>query len=389
MKTVLNYNQQPLFETADSAAMDPADEAAMMNSILSMPKVDLHRHLTGAIDAGIAVRVAAKHNVKLPTYISSDLHDILYNHGKVSTLKEYFTPWPILNRLSITRESTHDLILEVVRKASEDNVIYTEFRTGPHGFLGKNEKKSFTFEEYVETVAESAAEAEDLYGTVVRFILGIPRHVFAPIPSPERNWMLTKIVSILSTYRSNCFVGVDLNGDETAPGADPKDFETFFSTARAEGFKVTIHAGECGPARNVEYAVRELGASRIGHGIAAATDPKLLSQLARQRCMLEICPTSNELLGLVEGIEGLPLRILHDYGVPYSICTDNPARCRTSLSEELFKVAKAFDLPIEGIREITCRAVDHSFADENTKRKLHSKICPDAESGLTKVAAAG
>jgi adenosine deaminase len=389
VKTVLNYNQQPLFETADKAAMDTADEAAMMNIILSMPKVDLHRHLTGAIDAEIAVRVGAKHNVKLPTYISSDLHDILYNHGKVSTLKEYFTPWPILNKLFITRESTHDLILEVVRKASEDGVIYTEFRTGPHGFLGKDENKSFTFEEYVETVAESAAEAEELYGTVVRFILGIPRHVFGPISAPKRNWMLDKIVAILSTYRSNCFVGVDLNGDEAALGADPKDFETFFSTARAEGFKVTIHAGECGPASNVEYAACELGASRIGHGIAAATDPKLLSQLARQRCMLEICPTSNELLGLVGRTEGLPLRILHDYGVPYSICTDNPARCRTSLSEELFKVAKAFDLPMEGIREITCRAVEHSFADENTKRKLHSKICPDAKSGLTKVAAAG
>jgi len=326
--------------------------------------------LTGSIDSETAIRLAMTYGIKLPSYLSSELQDILSNRHEVDTLKKYFTPWAILNRLYASTAATREIILDAVRKAADDNVTYVEFRTSPRGFLG--EEQRFSFEEYLQTISDTVWEAERTTGVTVRFILGIARHVFVKIPLEQRNKMFTRIIEMISPIRPKCFVGVDLNGDETAAGAE--GFEFFFNVARNHGFRVTVHAGEFGPAENVRYAVDTLRASRIGHGIAASEDSGTLELLAENNCPLEICPTSNSILGLAPKTEDLPLRLLKNSGVPFVICSDNPARCRTSLSEELFKVAKAFDFSIGDIESLVLDSMKRSFADVETKALMINKL---------------
>lgn len=351
------------------ALFDTLSDAELMHRILSMPKIDLHRHLVGSISGAIAVKVGAKYGVELPTYIASELEGILFGSQKVNTLPAYFAAWPILERLFVSSEAIHEIIIEVIRQAAEDNVIYLELRMGPYGFLGK---KPFTFEEFVHTVSTSIAEAESKFGITTRCILGVPRHVFAKIPVHTRNRMFARMISIVYSVYPDTFVGVDLNGDESVGTGE--DFKVFFRMAREKGFGITIHAGECGPAQNVEYAVKELKASRIGHGLAAAKNPNLLSLIAESNLMLEICPTSNEILSLVSRINELPLRLLTEYGVPFAICSDNPARNRTSLSEDLFKVARSFNLTESDLSKLTYSALDASFADEKTKKMIDLRL---------------
>lgn len=357
---IINYSQQPLFENLK--------KSALMHDLLSMPKLDLHRHLTGSIDAEMAVRIAAKYDVKLPTYISSELEDMLFKQDRVKNLDEYFHPWAVLNRLFISKEAVYEIVMLSARKAAQDRVLYVEFRTSPRGFLGEN--NAFSFEEYVETLSKSAIDAQSEFDIIIRFILGIPRQVFVPIPLIQRNRMFAKMISVILAYGQH-FVGVDLSGNEDI-GAE--EFEYFFRFAMEKGLSVTVHAGESGPASNVRYAVEHLGASRIGHGISAAKDETLLSILAERCCTLEICPTSNKLLGVVSEVEELPLKMLWQHNVPFIICSDNPARCRISLSEELYKVSKAFDLSIHDVEKIVHSSLDSSFADSETKRILSLKL---------------
>ena len=184
--------------------------------------------------------------------------------------------------------------------------------------------------------------------------------------------MFARITDAIASADSSCFVGVDLNGDEEAVSST--EFAVFFKLARERGLNVTVHAGECGPASNVEYAAKELGASRIGHGIAARDDPQILRLLAERGCALEICPTSNEILQLTTETRELPLETLREHGVPFVICTDNPARCSTTLSEELFKVAKAFGLSPADIEGLVHRSLVHAFASDEAKRELQETI---------------
>ena len=58
----------------------------------------------------------------------------------------------------------------VVRDAAEDNVIYSEVRLGPRGFLGDSE---FKFDEFAAGVADSLREADQVFGTITRYILRV------------------------------------------------------------------------------------------------------------------------------------------------------------------------------------------------------------------------
>ena len=357
--------------TDQNSLFEMTSDAQLIHEILSMPKIDLHRHLTGAIDAETAVKIAAKYNVELPTYVISELEDLLFKSDSANTLQQYFHPWwEILNKLFVSKEAIHDIILEVIKKAAEDNIIYLELRMGPRGFLGNN---IFTFEQFIEAVSESVAEANATFNNIItRCILGIPRHVFGNIRPQTRNRMLARMVSIISSFRQDCFVGVDLNGDEDAISG--KEFEVFFKIAKDKGLGITVHAGECGSTSNVREAVDQLYAQRIGHGLAAVHDADLLRILAERNCALEICPESNRILRKISRIEELPLKILQEYGVPFVICSDNTARNRTSLSQELFKIAKAFRFSSVTLKEITLSSLKHSFTDLETKKSIKSKL---------------
>jgi adenosine deaminase len=355
--------------TAQLSFLETETDASLMHRIMLLPKIELHKHLTGSIAAPTAVRIAAKHNIKLPTYIATDLDRVLFSQETVKNHKQYFVPWQILNKLFVSLDAVRELLTDVVRDAASDNVIYTELRLGPRNFLGEN--GDYNFREFVDTVADSLRDADARYGTITKCVLGIPRHVFAKFPLLSRNKMFGKMLYAIRE-RPDCFVGVDLNGDELAASAT--DFVTFFKIARQLNLPVTIHAGEVGPAESVSFAVEELGASRIGHGIAAAKSERTLALLAERRCTLEICPTSNKFLGLIKDIRDLPLRRFQERQIPFVICTDNPARCRTSLSEELYKIAKSFSYSSDDLAKLTAEALAAAFVDDVTRSTLAAKL---------------
>ncbi len=344
-------------------------DASLMHRIFLLPKVDLHRHLTGAISARTAVRIAAKYNVSLPTYIVDELDDVLFNQERVESHRQYFAPWTTLNTLFVSLDAVHELVMQVVQDAASDNVVYMELRLGPRNYL--MERGAYSFQEFIDVVADSLHEANSRFNTITKCILGIPRHVFVKFPAASRSKMFSRMLYAIR-QRSDCFVGVDLNGDELA--ADANEFAAFFKLAREMQLPATVHAGEVGSAENVLHAVQNLGASRIGHGIAAAQSRTVLELLAKKKCVLEICPTSNKFLGIIDSYKDLPLSQLRDNGIRFAICTDNPARCRTSMSEELFRVSKSFAYSIGELKELTRVSMEVSFADEPTRRAVIAKL---------------
>jgi adenosine deaminase len=354
---------------AQPTLFNNCSDAALLHGINSLPKVDLHRHITGSITAETAVRVAAKYGVWLPTYDASELEEQLFGQSGVSTLREYFRPWELLNKLFVGRQATREIVLDIARRAADDRVAYVELRTGPRGFNGH---PAFKFDEYLKSLVEATDEAESTYGTVIRWTLGIPRHNFIKQAPVVRARMCAQIFRTIAPLRPRYFVAVDLNGDETA--APPKEFRTCLHIASDLGFPVTVHAGECGGPEDVEYALNELHASRIGHGIAAARDGAVMAALVSKGCTLEICPTSNVFLRLATKTADLPIATFLANSVPFVICSDNPARCRTSISQELFRVAKAFGLSLADILRLTLHGVNAAFADDEAKTALFTRI---------------
>jgi adenosine deaminase len=96
----------------------------------------------------------------------------------------------------------------------------------------------------------------------------------------------------------------------------------------------TPHAGELAGPESVHEALDRLGADRIQHGVRAVEDPALVERLAAEGICLDVCPTSNLLLSVVDDLAHHPLPALLEAGVTCSLNADDPLLFGPGLSEE-------------------------------------------------------
>ena len=133
-------------------------------------------------------------------------------------------------------------------------------------------------------------------------------------------------------------VGLTLGGAEHL--YPPRQFERAYALARDAGLGTTVHAGEALGPESVWQALDALRVERIGHGVRAIEDPRLVSHLAERKIPLEICPTSNVRTGVYRSMEAHPVRELYEAGVPMSISTGRSDVLRCLASRGAGRTAK-------------------------------------------------
>src|SRR5690606_41968845 len=163
----------------------------------------------------------------------------------------------------------------------------------------------------------------------------------------------------------DALVGFGLGGPEI--GVPRPQFADHFARARAAGLRSVPHAGESTGPQSIWDSIDQLGAERIGHGIAAAQDPALMERLVADGIALEICPTSNVRTRSVASLEEHPLPTLVEAGVTVTINSDDPPMFGTTLNREYEIAADLLGLDEAGIRTLATAAVDASFAPEDLK----------------------
>jgi adenosine deaminase len=126
---------------------------------------------------------------------------------------------------------------------------------------------------------------------------------------------------------------LDLSGDELAQPIE--SFQPLYRAAKNKGMRLKAHVGEWGTADDVRRAVEVLELDEVQHGIAAAQSPAVMRFLADHRIRLNICPTSNLLLGRVARLQDHPIRKLYDAGVRVTVNTDDAIVFGAGVSEEL------------------------------------------------------
>ena len=133
----------------------------------------------------------------------------------------------------------------------------------------------------------------------------------------------------------NYFKSVDLCCCElTHPVINYKNHKKIFAKAKKAGLILRAHVGEYGAADDVMRAVEELELDEVNHGIGAASSPQVMKWLAAHKIRLNICPTSNLMLGRVSSYKEHPIRKLFDYGVPVTINSDDMLIFNQSVSQE-------------------------------------------------------
>ena len=112
------------------------------------------------------------------------------------------------------------------------------------------------------------------------------------------------------------------------------------------------HAGELASAASVWEALNHLGVKRIEHGTRAIEDPALVEHLASEGITLDLCPTSNWKLRVVDKLAAHPIKTFFDSGIPITVNTDDPTFFGGSLNEELSLLVDTLDFSRPQVAEI-------------------------------------
>jgi adenosine deaminase len=154
----------------------------------------------------------------------------------------------------------------------------------------------------------------------------------------------------------------------------PGAFKEAFDVARDAGLLSTPHAGELDGPHSVIAAIELLGADRIQHGVRAVERDGLLRRLAEQEICLDVCPTSNVLLGVVPSLAEHPLPQLLEAGVRVSINADDPLLFGPGLLEEYERCQRTFGWDALTMARLAASSIECSGACPNTKAEALNAI---------------
>jgi adenosine deaminase len=175
------------------------------------------------------------------------------------------------------------------------------------------------------------------------------------------------IVEKAIRYSPRGIVGVDIAGPRPFAGRyDYRQAVPFVEAAREAGLGVTIHVGEEGGEwgrDEIGEVIDALRPDRIGHGILAAGEPRLMAALREAGIVLEICPTSNLLTKALPSEDAVrsTFRAFVENGVAFTIATDGPEMMRTHLRDEFDLLLRIGALDDEELREANQRGHEASF----------------------------
>ncbi|MBI3683458.1 MAG: adenosine deaminase [Acidobacteria bacterium] len=294
----------------------------MRELIHQLPKAELHVHLEGAVEPETLREIApllTGEEIRA-RYSYEDFGQFLTNFGWVA---------------SHLREPAHYAIAtrRLLERLQAQNVRYAEITLSAGVVLWKGQDLASVHEAVRQAAKESPIEVWWIWDAV-------------------RQWggdAAQRVAEMATERATDGVIAFGLGGDEAQGPA--KQFRKVFAFAKKRGLRLVCHAGEMLGAESVWQAL-EAGAERIGHGIGAIEDSRLVRYMAGASVPLEICITSNFKTGAARKWGEYPLRRLLDAGVPVILNTDDPAMFQTSLEAEYERAWREFGVAEDKLRAI-------------------------------------
>ena len=315
-------------------------------NIKKMPKVELHCHLDGSMPLALVRKLSGD---KMLTNDDLQVTDDCESLAKY--LEKFTIPCQCLQSKEGLKEASYALLEDVAK----ENVKYIEVRYAP--IFSTNE--GLSLREVMESVIAGLKAGYQDFGIHANSIVCAMRHI-----NLGTNLKMLKIARELL---GEGVCALDLAGDEAA--YPTQNFRELFRQASAWDMPFTIHSGETGNIANVREALN-LGAKRIGHGIALRQDTELIKEYAKHGIGIEMCPTSNIQTKAIDSWDNYPLRYFLEQGLKVSVSTDNRTVSNTTLTKELEMVYASCDYDDSIIRQLQLNAIETSFASDDIKNVL-------------------
>jgi adenosine deaminase len=310
-----------------------------VSDLRSLPKANLHLHLTGAMRPATLVELADVHGLTVPPPLPAGAH-----------------PWETFQtRYDAARSAIRgpDDLRRVVTEAITDNVAdgctWLEIQLDPTSYaplLGG-------FEPVIEAALDAMKDAP--CGLIIA-------------SSWARSGEHAKQLAQLAVRYTDT-VGFGLSNDERRG-----DVDDFVAACEIAADKIVApHAGFYEGAWHVRDCVQKLGARRIGHGLTAMGDQETVAWLAERGVALEVCPTSYPPLGVAE-FQDLPLKELLGAGVPVALASDDPLLFGANVTDQYVIARDIIGLTTAELAMIARHSIEASAAPAEIRTRTVTAI---------------
>lgn len=313
-----------------------------MRDLRTLPKGHLHLHLELGMRPSTLADLAAKYDMAVPVIRGFGNFTAFSDtcHATMATLRE--------------RSDWERLADEICADGVADGAVYLEL-----GFwAGQYIDIWGTLDAVWEIVLDVFEKASVEHGITVRFMAAVDRVIDSPRAAMD-------IAELAVRLSDRGIVSFGLHNDEV--GHPPQDFIECFAVAKAAGLLITPHAGELESGQFVKDSVDLLGADRIQHGVRSFEIPGLIEQLVEQQICLDVCPTSNIMLGVFPSLSAHPLPALLAAGVRCTINADDPLLFGPGLLEEYELCRRELGITDEQMAFIARCSIEDGGAPDDVK----------------------
>ncbi len=322
--------------------------AKLKSFIEGIPKAELHLHIEGSFEPELMFEIARRNNRNIKFNSIEEVREA-YNF---SSLQDFLDIYYEGAGVLIYEQDFYDLTWAYLEKAKANNVLHAEIMFDPQTHLDRG----IDFNTVFNGIYNALKDGKEKLGISFKIIFSFLRHL-----SEEAGFSIYE--HLLDNKNKIDAIGLD----SSEVGNPPSKFERIYKRAKADGFFLTAHAGEEGPAEYVWEALDILNVNRIDHGNHSLDDEKLVQRLVDEQIALTVCPLSNLKLRVVKDIKEHPLKIMMDKGLFVTVNSDDPAYFGGYVNDNYLAVAEALDLTKEDIYKLAKNSFLASNISEEEK----------------------
>ncbi len=319
----------------------------------SLPKIELHLHLEGAIPLPTMYSLVQKYGGDVSITDEASLVDKF----RYRDFPHFLEIWNWKNRFIRELDDFTLIARSVAESLAAQNIVYAEVFFSPSDFR----KTGMSIQDIATAIIRGL---DDVSGTEINLVTDLVRDN-GPAGADE---VLDAVIDLASPR----ILGIGIGGAEQLH--PPAQFAPVFERARDAGLQLTAHAGEAAGPTSVADAITHLGVSRIGHGTRAVEDEATMQLINTSGVFVEACPSSNVCTGVIASVADHPIRQFLERGIPIGINTDDPAMFGCSMAGEVTHLQEDLSFTRDEIKSLMLSAITHAWCDHDTKTALRSQV---------------
>ena len=335
-----------------------------------VPKVELHCHFEGTVRASTFADLARKHGVELPTQEV----DKLYDYESIYEFLEIF------GMVSSTLRDREDFA-RAAYESLEDGVKLGNLRYREMFFNPTlHTSRGIPYPTVLDGLVDGIHRAEQELGVGCRLIADVYRQD-SPLVAAD-------MVRDVLEHRRDDLIGLGMDGAE-APDP-PEKFVDAYGLARDGGLRLTAHACEDAPAKNVTTCLDLLGCERIDHGYHVLGDPEVVKRTRDEGIVFTVCPTATAVCYFdADDLTTHPIRQMADEGLLIMLNSDDPPMFHTDIGTEYVGMVAAADWGRDRVRTFVMNGIEGAWLTDDEKRRMRSEFERELDELDSRLDAAG